>query len=112
MLISTAFAQGQEAAPAPGGFGQMLIPLVLIAVIFYFLLIRPQQKRMKQHREMVNAVRRGDTVVTSGGLIGKVARVSDDEIQVDLGEGTKVRVVKSTIAEVRSKTEPAESSKE
>jgi len=110
MLISTAFAQGQDAAPAAGGFGQMLIPLVLIMVIFYFLLIRPQQKRMKQHRDMVNAIRRGDTVVTSGGLIGKVARVSDDEIQVDLGEGTKVRVVKSTIAEVRSKTEPAESS--
>lgn len=111
MLISTAFAQGQEAAPAAGGLGQMLIPLLLIMVIFYFLLIRPQQKRMKQHRDMVTAIRRGDTVVTSGGLIGKVARVSDDEIQVDLGEGTKVRVVKSTIAEVRSKSEPAESPK-
>jgi len=110
MLISTAFAQDQGAAPAAGGLGQMLIPLLLIMVIFYFLLIRPQQKRMKQHREMVNAIRRGDTVVTSGGLIGKVSRVSDDEIQVDLGEGTKVRVVKSTIAEVRSKSEPAESS--
>lgn len=110
MLISTAHAQAEGAAPAGGGLMGLLIPLLLMFVIFYFLLIRPQQKRMKQHREMVNAVRRGDTVVTSGGLIGKVARVGDDELQVDLGEGTKVRVVKSTIAEVRSKTEPAQGS--
>jgi len=108
MLIATAYAQAEGAAPAGGGLMGLLIPLVLVMVIFYFLMIRPQQKQMKRHREMVGAIRRGDTVVTSGGLIGKVSRVSDDELQVDLGEGTKVRVVKSTVADVRSKSEPAE----
>jgi len=111
MLISSAYAQAQGGAQAGtgGSLVELLLPLILIMVIFYFLLIRPQQKRMKQHREMVGAIRRGDTVVTSGGLIGKVTRVSDDELQVELAEGTRVRVVKSTIAEVRDKSEPAES---
>ncbi|WP_323769892.1 preprotein translocase subunit YajC [Antarctobacter sp.] len=89
--------------------GQFL-PLILIFAIMYFLLIRPQQKKMKQHQNMVNAVRRGDQVVTQGGLIGKVAKVKDDkEIEVEIAEGVKVRVVKQTIAQVLSKTEPAES---
>lgn len=86
------------------------IPLILIFVIMYFLLIRPQQKKLKDHQKMVEALRRGDQVVTQGGLIGKVAKVKDDnEIEVELGEGIKVRVVKSTIAQVTSKTEPAAS---
>mgnify|MGYP000554246131 CR=1 FL=1 len=86
------------------------IPLILIFAIMYFLLIRPQQKKMKQHQNMVSALRRGDQVVTQGGLIGKVAKVKDDkEIEVELAEGVKVRVVKQTIAQVLSKTEPAES---
>ncbi|MEI4233498.1 preprotein translocase subunit YajC [Roseovarius sp. D22-M7] len=86
------------------------IPLILIFVIMYFLLIRPQQKKLKQHKAMVEALRRGDQVVTQGGLIGKVAKVKDnDEIEVELAEGVKVRVVRSTIAQVLSKTEPAES---
>ncbi|ASP22326.1 preprotein translocase subunit YajC [Antarctobacter heliothermus] len=89
--------------------GQFL-PLILIFAIMYFLLIRPQQKKMKQHQNMVAAVRRGDQVVTQGGLIGKVVKVKDDkEIEVEIAEGVKVRVVKATIAQVLSKTEPAES---
>ncbi|MCL4129507.1 UNVERIFIED_CONTAM: hypothetical protein GTU68_049627 [Idotea baltica] len=74
----------------------------------YFLLIRPQQKKVKQHQAMVEAVRRGDQIVTQGGLIGKVVKVKDDnEVEVELAENVKVRVVKSTIATVMSKTEPA-----
>ncbi|MBV7393728.1 preprotein translocase subunit YajC [Mameliella sediminis] len=89
--------------------GQFL-PLILIFAIMYFLLIRPQQKKMKEHQNMVSALRRGDQVVTQGGLIGKVVKVKDDkEIEVEVAEGVKVRVVKSTIAQVLSKTEPAES---
>jgi preprotein translocase subunit YajC len=85
------------------------VPLILIFVIMYFLLIRPQQKKLKEHKAMVEALRRGDQVVTQGGLIGKVAKVKDDnEIEVELAEGVKVRVVRSTIAQVLSKTEPAE----
>lgn len=84
------------------------IPLILIFAIMYFLLIRPQQQKMKQHQAMVAAVRRGDVIVTAGGLIGKVVKVKDDgEVEVELAEGVKVRVVASTIADVRSKTEPA-----
>ncbi|WP_296417316.1 preprotein translocase subunit YajC [Pseudooctadecabacter sp.] len=89
-------------------FGQF-IPLILIFAIMYFLLIRPQQKKLQQHQAMVAALRRGDQVVTQGGLIGKVSKVVDDgEVIVELGEGMKVRVVRSTIAQVLNKTEPAE----
>ena len=107
MLISPAYAQAAGGAAPGGGLLDMLLPLALILLIFYFLLIRPQQKRMKQHRAMIDAVRRGDTIVTSGGIIGKVTKVADDEVQVEIADGTRVRVVKGTIAEVRSKTEPA-----
>ncbi len=85
------------------------IPLILIFAIMYFLLIRPQQKKLKDHKAMIGALRRGDQVVTQGGLIGKVVKVKDDnEIEVELAEGVKVRVVRATIAQVLSKTEPAE----
>ncbi|MGX9354153.1 preprotein translocase subunit YajC [Roseobacteraceae bacterium S113] len=84
------------------------IPLILIFAIMYFLLIRPQQKKMKDHQAMVAAVRRGDVVVTQGGLIGKVIKVKEDgEVEVEIAEGVKVRVVQATLADVRSKTEPA-----
>lgn len=86
------------------------IPLILIFAIMYFLLIRPQQKKVKEHAAMVSALRRGDQVVTQGGLIGKVTKVKEqgaNEIEVELAEGVKVRVVQSTIAQVLSKTEPA-----
>ena len=89
-------------------FGQF-IPLILIFGIMYFLLIRPQQQKLKQHQAMVEALRRGDQVVTAGGLIGKVSKVKDEgEIEVELASDVKVRVVKSTIAQVLNKTEPAE----
>jgi len=84
------------------------IPLILIFGIRYFLLIRPQQKKMKEHQNMVSSLRRGDQVVTQGGLIGKVVKVKENnELEVELAEGVKVRVVQSTIAQVLSKTEPA-----
>jgi preprotein translocase subunit YajC len=84
------------------------VPLILIFAIMYFLLIRPQQKKLKDHQAMVAALRRGDQVVTAGGLIGKVSKVKDDgkEIEVELSEGVKVRVVQNTIAQVLNKTEP------
>lgn len=101
MLISEAYAQ------AGGGTTDMLtslLPLVLIFVVFYFLLIRPQQKKMKEHKAMIEAVRRGDVVTTSGGIIGKIAKVQEDGvIQLEIAEGVKVKVVKGTISEVRSK---------
>ena len=105
MFISPAYAQ------AAGGGGDIfvsLMPLILIFVVFWFLLIRPQQKKMKQHRAMVDALRRGDRVVTGGGMIGTVAKVtSDTEVLVDLAEGVRVRVLRHTIQEVMAKTEPA-----
>ena len=107
MFITPAFAQA--AAPAGGAtdlFG-MILPLVAIMGVFYFLLIRPQQKKMKDHQEMLKKVSKGDTVVTSGGFIGKVIKVVDDnELQVEIGENVKVRVLRSGIADVRARGEP------
>lgn len=105
MFISPAYAQ---AVGAPSqDFLVSMLPLVAIFVIFYFLLIRPQQRRAKQHQEMVTNVRRGDTVVMTGGMIGKVSKVIDErEIQVEIAENIRVRMVKSMVAEVRSKGEP------
>ena len=85
-------------------FVSTLVPLVLLFGIFYFLLIRPQQQRLKAHQELVASVKRGDTVVTSGGLIGKVAKVKDDgEILVEIADNVQVRVLKATLTEVRSR---------
>jgi preprotein translocase subunit YajC len=89
---------------------ESLIPLMLIFGIMYFLLIRPQQKKLKEHQAMVAGLRRGDQVITQGGLIGKVTKVKDDsEIEVELATGVTVRVVRHTIASVVNKTEPAKS---
>jgi len=86
-------------------FISTLVPLILLFGIFYFLLIRPQQQRVKTHQQMVEAVRRGDTVVTAGGLIGKVAKVKDDgELMVEIADNVQVRVLKSTLTEVRAKS--------
>lgn len=83
------------------------IPLILIFGIMYFLLIRPQQKKMKEHQNMVNALRRNDEIVTAGGLVGKVSKVKDDnEVEVEIADGVKVRVMRNTIAQVISKTDP------
>ena len=91
-----------------GGAIAQFLPLILIFAIMYFLLIRPQQKKMKQHQNMVAALRRGDQVITQGGVSGKVAKGKEDgELEVEIAEGVKVRVVKSTIAQVLNKTEPA-----
>ncbi|MCV2889570.1 preprotein translocase subunit YajC [Ruegeria aquimaris] len=91
-----------------GGAIAQFLPLILIFAIMYFLLIRPQQKKVKEHQAMVAALRRGDQVITQGGLVGKVVKVKDDgELEVEIAEGVKVRVIKATIAQVLSKTEPA-----
>ncbi|MFQ6547750.1 preprotein translocase subunit YajC [Aestuariibius sp. 2305UL40-4] len=90
-----------------GGGAQLIFPLLLI-LIFYFFIIRPQMKRQKDHQAMVDAIRRGDQVITQGGLIGKVQKVKDEgEIEVEIAQGVTVRVVKSTITQVVNKTEPA-----
>lgn len=102
MFVSPAYAQAAGTAPASGGAMIMQIaPLLLIFVVFYFLLIRPQQKRMKDHRAMIDAVKKGDNVVTGGGLIGKVTRVDENEVEVEVASGVKVRAVKSTLTDVR-----------
>ncbi len=105
MFIDPAYAQmGGAGDPLSG----ILIPMLLMVLIFYFLLIRPQQTRAKEHRELVEKVRRGDTVITSGGFVARVTKVTDnsDEVEVELSEGMKVRVLKSTLIDVRSKGEP------
>jgi len=106
MFVTPAYAQ---AAGAGGSaLTGMFIPLILIFGIMYFLLIRPQQKKVKQHQAMIDAVRRGDQVVTQGGIVGKVTKVRDDgEVEVEIAQGVNIRVVRSTLAHVRSKTEPA-----
>jgi preprotein translocase subunit YajC len=108
MFISPAYAQG---AGGGGDIFVQLLPLVAMFVIFYFLLIRPQQKRAQQHREMVAAVKRGDAVVLSSGILAKVtkAKEGDAEIEVDIGsnQATLVKVLRGTISDVRNKTEPA-----
>ena len=108
MFITPAYAQG--AAPAGGDFITSLVPLVLIFVIFYFLLIRPQQKRAKEHKNMVESLRRGDQVITAGGMVAKVTKVKEgEEIQVEIAEGVRVTIYRSTITTVLSKSEPAKS---
>ena len=89
------------AASGTAGFFVQIFPLILIFIIFYFLLIRPQQRRMKQHQAMVQAVKPRDTVITGGGLIGKVTKVDESEVEVELAQGVRVRVVRSTLSDVR-----------
>ena len=109
MFVAPAYAQAAGGAPA--GFDLFsLLPLILIFVVFWFLLIRPQQKKMKQHREMIAAIRRGDRVLTAGGIIGTVTKVlGEAELQVEIAEGVRVKVARATISEVLAKTEPAKS---
>ncbi len=107
MFATPAFAQAAGAPAGAAAFGQFL-PLILIFAIMYFLLIRPQQKRAKEHKAMVETLRRGDQVVTQGGIIGKVSHVREDgELEIEIAPNVKVRVIKSTIVQVLSKTEPA-----
>lgn len=107
MFATPAFAQAAGASSTSALAGSF-IPLVLMIGIMYFLLIRPQQRKAKEHRAMVEALRRGDQVVTQGGILGKVSRVMDDGIvEVEIADGVKIRVIKATISQVVNKTEPA-----
>ena len=109
MLISPAFAQSAEGA---GGLTSLL-PFVLIFVVFYFFLIRPQQKRAKEHREMVNQLNRGDKVITSGGLVGTVTKAVDDQetVEVEIAKDVKVNIMRTMIADKRAKNDKAKNAK-
>jgi preprotein translocase subunit YajC len=113
MFISSAFAQGSLSSLFGGGAGgdsgmlMSLLPFVLIFVIMYFLILRPQQKRVKMHADIVKNVRRGDTVITNGGLIGKVTKViDDDQIEIEIADDVRIRQMRQMISEVRAKGEP------
>jgi preprotein translocase subunit YajC len=109
MFISPAYAQGSIFGFGGGNTDMLtsLLPFVLIFVIMYFLILRPQQKRVKQHAEMVKNVRKGDTVVTSGGLVGRITKVIDDDtIEVEVADGVRVRQMRSMVSDVRAKGEP------
>ncbi len=106
MLISPAFAQGAGGDLLSSPMAQLL-PFVLIFVIMYFLILRPQQKRVKQHAEMVKNVRKGDTVITSGGLVGRVIKtIDDDQVEIEVADGVRVRQMRQMITDVRAKGEP------
>lgn len=104
-LSLPALAQAAPPAAGPGVLTQVMFFLPLI-LIFYFLLIRPQQQRAKKHKLMIEAVKRGDTVITSGGLIGKVIKVGDTEVSLELAENVRVRVIKAMVVDVKGKNEP------
>jgi preprotein translocase subunit YajC len=106
-LITPAFAQGTSALPG-GDMILQLVPFVLIFVIMWFLIIRPQQRKVREHQEMIKNVRRGDTVVTSGGIIGKVTKVLDEspDVEVEIADGVRVKVARTMVSEVRAKGEP------
>jgi preprotein translocase subunit YajC len=107
MFITPALAQGASPFGGDGGMIMSLLPFVLIFVIMYFLILRPQQKRVKAHAEMVKNVRRGDTVITNGGLIGRVTKVVDDEqVEIEIADGVRIRHMRSMLSDVRAKGEP------
>jgi preprotein translocase subunit YajC len=108
MFTTPAFAQGLfGGAGGEGGMLVQLLPFALIFVIMYFLILRPQQKKVKTHQQMVKAVRRGDNVITNGGLIGKVTKViDDDQIEIEIAEGVRIRQLRSMLTDVRAKGEP------
>jgi preprotein translocase subunit YajC len=110
MLITPAFAQSGLFGLGGGDSGGMIVqfmPLILIIVIMYFLILRPQQQKAKLHQQMIKALRRGDTVVTNGGLVGKVTKAGDDDqIEVEIADGVRVRQMRSMVSEVRAKGEP------
>ena len=106
MLESPAYAQAAGAASANSGaaFFFQMVPLLAIFVIFWFLLIRPQQRRMKEHQAKIGAVKKGDTVVTGGGLVGKVTKVEDQHVEIELAPQVRVRAVKATLSDVQTLT--------
>ena len=105
MFVSPAFAQ--TGAPGGGDFLTTMLPLVLIFVVFYFLLIRPQQKRMKEQKAKIGAIRAGDRIVTSGGILGKVVKIDGEELVVEIADNVRVRVIRGTVSDVVNKSEPA-----
>ena len=106
-FITPAFAQAASGSPGGTDVIMQMAPFAIILVIMYFLIIRPQQKRAKETQDMLGAIRRGDTVVTAGGIIGKVTKVTDAaEVEVEIAQNVRVRVVRSMIADVRAKGEP------
>ncbi|HZC55492.1 MAG TPA: preprotein translocase subunit YajC [Xanthobacteraceae bacterium] len=106
MFSTPAFAQGLFGGDSAGMITSFM-PLILIIVIMYFLVLRPQQQKAKQHQAMIKALRRGDTVVTNGGLVGKVTKVvDDDQIEVEIADGVRARQMRSMVTEVRAKGEP------
>jgi preprotein translocase subunit YajC len=112
MLFTPAYAQAAAGGDASGTLFQLL-PFALIFVIMYFLILRPQQKKVKDHAELVKNIRRGDTVVTSGGLVGKVTKVvDDDQIEFEISDGVRVRQMRQMITGVRAKGEPAKEKSE
>ena len=110
-MITPAFAQGAGASGTD--FLQVyVVPLALVFVIMYFLVLRPQQRRAKQHQEMVKNVRRGDILVTSGGLVGKVTKVvDDDQVEIEIADGVRVRQMRSMVTDVRARSEPVKDEK-
>ena len=115
MLVATAHAAETPAGPVDDGLGGLgglggILPLVLIFVVFYFLLIRPQQKKVKEHKALVANLRRGDRVATQGGIIGVVTKIlSDGEVQVEISEGVRVRMMRGAVTDVLTKSTPSES---
>lgn len=102
MFASPAYAQTAGGAGSAGpGFLLQILPLVLIFIIFYFLLIRPQQRRASQHQKMIAAVKKNDTAVTGGGIVGKVTRVDDNEVELEIAPNVRVKVIKGTLSDVR-----------
>jgi preprotein translocase subunit YajC len=112
MFTTSAFAQTAAGGPGAGDIIGFIFPMIAIMGVFYFLMIRPQQRKAAEHADLLKSVTRGDTIVTHGGLIGKVVKVIDDnELQVEVGENVKVRVLRQGIADVRAKGEPVAASK-
>lgn len=108
MLITPAYAQAAAAGGDASSMVMSLLPFALIFVIMYFLILRPQQRKVKEHADLVKNVRRGDTIVTNGGLVGKVTKVvDDDQVEVEISDGVRIRQMRQMISAVRSKGEPA-----
>lgn len=112
MFVTPAFAQAGDAGAGAMDIVTSLMPILLLVVIFWLLIFRPQQKRMKQQQEMLSAIQRGDTVVTTGGIIGKVTKaVQGEDLEIEIAQGTRVKVVRSMVADVRSKATPVNDNK-
>ena len=117
MFITQAFAQAAGAAPAAGGMGatdllMQFAPILLLVVIFWLLIFRPQQKRQKAHQAMLSAITRGDTIVTSGGIVGKVTKsVDGEDLEVEIAQGTRVKIARTGVVDVRSKSTPVNDNK-